>query len=273
MLVTGIVGIHVDSSVLTFDAVYCAVCVLSYMLLAIYNTKIDHVATKEFQYGYHKLEPLLIVTQALLIVFACIYAFMNSLRDIIHTHVIKNCMEVALLEGILGVLCIIICLGCYGGAKRYNSNILKLQAWVWVLDFIQSILIASAFMISRHIQTTKYYWITPYIDPMTTIFVVLTIVRQPMIIFYQSLLDLLDKSISPSTLLDVDNALQAMVLQYGKNFQVDSVITRKAGGQIFIIVMCKKSPNMSLDEVAKIKVSMIAALKNQPFSIDIKLAV
>jgi predicted Co/Zn/Cd cation transporter (cation efflux family) len=273
VVAAGIIGVHVDSSVLIFDAIYSTIGALSYLLLLFYNTKIYNPPTKEFQFGYNKLEPLLIVTQTILIVFSCIYALLSSIRDIIHAHLIKSFMEVALLECILGSICIVLWFGCYRGAKRYDSNLLRVQAWVWVMDCIQSVIIGSAFFIAHYLKTTKYYWITPYIDPIATIGLVLTIIRLPIIVFYENLLDLLDKSINPRDLLHVDKALQEMMAHYGTNFQVDSLITRKAGGKIFIIVLCKNTTNISIKDLAQIKDLILAALGTEFYSIDIKFAV
>lgn len=268
-----VVGIHTDSSAVVFDAIYCAIGTISNLLLITFNRKIDGPASDEFQFGYYKLVPALIAMQTLLIIFSCGYAVLTSIRDIFNFHVVKNFMEVALLQSFLGILCFIMYLKFRASAKKYDNDVLSVQAMSWLLNFAESALIASVFFFGHFIKGTQFAGITPYIDPIAMLFLVIMLIREPAISFYQNFLDLLDRSTDITIRSKIKRALRKISRENSPYLRVRSILTRKAGKRVFIVVMCKKTPEISLEQMARLKDRLSAELSGESTDFDILFAV
>ena len=273
LFLNGVVGVRNDSTALVFDAIYCAVSAMTYFLLTIYSKKIDSPADTKFQYGYAKLEPVIIVIQALGIIFSCLFALLMALRDIFHHHLVKSYFEITLLQSFLAIICFIISLMCYYYARKYNNQIILVQAMTWFLDCIQSVLMTLAFFIGIMVEGTKYAWISPYIDPIALCFFVVTVIRSPLILLHSNFMQLLDVSPEEDTADKIENIIYAITKKNMPHLEIERILQRKAGGKIFISVQCNSGCSVSIKEMAKLKKMIDKNLKNESFHVDLQIAV
>ena len=147
----------------------------------------------------------------------------------------------------------IVCLGCYYNGKKYNNRILSVQGLTWLLDCVQSGLIAIGFSIGVFVKGTRYAWISPYIDPVVMICLVFTIIREPMSVLSSTMLELLDVSTDEKMTGKLAKIISPIFNIHTPSLKIDTILKRKAGRKIFIYIMCKEAPDVTVTQLVELK--------------------
>ena len=250
-----IVGLRNDSTVVIFDALYSLVCVTCAYMLSIFSKRIESPATNRFEFGYYKIEPMLIFAQAVVILFSCFFALFTSIRDVFRDHVAstQNFLEITIIEIIAGIIGLIICMVFFYYGKKFKNAILLSQGTTWFVDCIQSGLIALGFSVGVFIKGTRYEWISPYIDPVLMFSLVLAILNEPLKLMRINALELLDAAMRTRDTKKLEESIRTTVNTMTPTLEIDTILKRKAGRKLFIYVLFKKTPNVSLEQIAELK--------------------
>ena len=249
----GVVGIHNDSTAITFDGLYCLVLSVGSIILLIYSRKIDAPPDRVFQFGYSKIEPTLVVTQTLIITFSCIYGLISTLRDIFNQHVINSFLEVTILQLSIAIVSLFVGVVCYYYGKKLVNKILLAQSMIWFLGSMESAMIAFGFSIGYFIQGTRFDWISPYIDPTIMICLVLTIIREPIRTLYINFMELLDASTDEKTAEKIEGSIRPLVNQQLPNLNIRTILERRSGKRLFIILLYERDSDVSVSQIAELR--------------------
>lgn len=256
-----IIGVHIDSTAITIDGMYCSIGIFSTYLIFLTSQKMNLHYSKKFQFGYYKLEPLVIVGEGALIIGSC--ALISAIRDIIHLHHVKNFLLPAFYQGVAACACFLMAFLFYRFARPKNNQLLLSQGLVWFIDGLQSILLSIAFFLGVGLDGTVYAFIIPYIDPVLVICLIFIIIREPIKLL----------KINSEELLDVmsdrqlGHKINRIVYEHFKEKSLDKFITkifiRKAGRAIFVHIVILPEIMLPLTSLQQIKTELIEKL-DQP---------
>lgn len=241
-----LIGAHIDSTAITIDGMYCSIGVFSTYLIFLTSQKMNLHYSKKFQFGYYKLEPLVILSEGILIIGSCAFALTSAVRDVIHLHHVKNFLLPALYQGVVAWACFVMAFLFYRFARPKNNQLLLSQGLVWLIDGLQSVLLSIAFFLGISLKDTAYAFIIPYIDPVLVICLIFIIIREPIKLLKinsEELLDVMSDS-------QLGNKIDQIVYEYFKKQNLDSLIAkifkRKAGRAIFIHIIILPEAQISL---------------------------
>jgi cation diffusion facilitator family transporter len=246
-----IIGIYVNSGAVVFDSFYCFFLSIGSTVLIFMSKKSYAPPSKNFQYGYSKFEPLMVFIQAAIVLVSCIYAGLTAARDLIYPNELSNFFIIILLEFFLLLISISMYLICQSNARRYRSRILKVQAISWWADVLQSLLLFLAFSFGSISDAIHLHWLTPYVDPIALIFLVISVIREPAYFLRKSLIELLD-GISPGkTFYKVEALIKEFLFKH--HFKITNFRFRKAGRRLYIRVMLSPRTDINLLELARVQ--------------------
>lgn len=263
-IICALAGIYVDSNAVIFDSIYCFFLVFGSFILVIISRKRLTPPNKNFQYGYDKLEPLMIFIQAGVILISCIYATLTAIRDLFHPYELHNFSLIASLELSLFVICFIMSFICNYYATRYKSHILKLEQLFWWTDSLQSLILGLAFSFGLISKSIHMEWLTPYIDPIALIFLVLSIIREPLFYIRKSLVELLDGVYPEKTHADIESTIKEFLEK--RRLEVSDLRFRQAGKKMFIRVMYLPRADINAEKLAKVQQDLNSFLKTTLFN-------
>ena len=267
------VGIHTDSTAITFDGLYCFILTVGSIILLRYSRKIDAPADKIFQFGYGKLEPTLLVAQTLAISFSCIYGLISTFRDIFQQHVIGSFIEITILQISIAIVSLFVGMGCYYSGKKLANKILLAQSMIWFLSGLESFMIAFGFSIGYLVEGTRYDWVSPYIDPVVMICLVLTIIGEPIRIFHTNLMELLDASTDEKKSKKIEDVIRPIINKQLPHLNIKSILVRKSGKMLFVILLYDRASDVSVSQIAELRDLLHENLVVTYGHVDVKIAV
>ncbi|KTD58102.1 cation efflux protein [Legionella sainthelensi] len=258
-----LIGTHIDSTAITIDGMYCSIGIFSTYLIFLASQKMNLHYSKKFQFGYYKLEPLVILGEGALIIGSCAFALTSAIRDIIHLHYVKNFLLPAFYQGIAACACFLMAFLFYRFARPRNNQLLLSQGLVWFIDGLQSIMLSIAFFLGVILNGTAYAFIIPYIDPVLVICLIFIIIREPIKLLKINSEELLDVMSDQQ----LGNKIDRIVYKHFKERNLDKFITkifiRKAGRAIFVHIIILPEIMLPLTSLRQIKTELIEKL-NQP---------
>ncbi|WP_133128481.1 cation transporter [Legionella nagasakiensis] len=258
-----IVGVHINSTAITVDGMYCLIALLSSYLILIASQKINSPFSAKFQFGYFKLEPIVIAFEGIMIITTCLYALSTAARDLIHTHQVKSFFIPAVFQGVVAIGCLIMAFLFFLYAKPKDNRLLLSQGIVWLIDGLQSTFIAVAFSLGILLKNTAWASIIPYIDPILVICLIFIIIREPIKLLKASSEDLLDVAPQSKLSKQIDTLIHQYLKENNLDNQVDRIIKRKAGRAIFVYIMFSPTIHVSAQHLFKIKQDIEKSLSHK----------
>jgi cation diffusion facilitator family transporter len=246
-----LLGLHDNSAAVIFDGFYCLFLALCSFFLILMSNKLNGPPDKSFQFGYAKFEPLMVFIQAAIIVLSCAYASLSAVRDLIHHHQVKGFGSLAILQSFLFLISSSMSYVCQFQAKKHNNRVLKIQGLSWYADAIQSILLTISFLLGFYSKQLYIEKVVPYIDPIALIFLVVSVVREPLRILKLSLMELLDGIHPGHYNADIEHALKKFFQKHPLKYK--DFMIRKAGMNIYVQVSCSPNDKMNLVDLANVQ--------------------
>lgn len=244
-LITKSLTLGIDSSYAVLDL---ALLIPSIILL----NKLKLSSTKTYNFGYFKLEPLIVVLRGLLILSICITGIVTSVQQLIYPVITVQNYSVAIGFGTFSFL---FASALWFWLKRENKKIrsqlidanaigCKVEA---IISFGMVIGFPLGFWLSKY-----NIGFSLYIDPLMAICLSLYLITHPVEILKDSFKDLLD--ISPGQEKEsaisnvVDNFLQTSYQMNGNS----KIKLRRAGRKYFATISYEVMSNMTFEAVQNI---------------------
>jgi len=232
-LVPAVIGIVVDSITLILDAGSSLIILLTAGLMYFSINKIHLPADENYNFGYHKLEPLTASIQGGLIIAACAISIKFALQDLVHPEDIHNYTLPAVATFFSGVLGVFITAYLKKTAARTKSQMLKAAGLHWTTDTALSFCVAAGFCFGILLQNLGYAKITPYVDPVMAIMLALFFIFPPIKDLTHNVLELLDAA----PMEDIRHKINTVVDQHKpRAIAVHRLRLRKAGPKVFVDV-------------------------------------
>ena len=71
-------------------------------------------------------------------------------------------------------------------SKKYESETIKAELYMWKLDVVSSLGVAVAFVVQVLLLHTKLHFLTPYIDPAVAAVMAILLIRSCMILRFRA---------------------------------------------------------------------------------------
>jgi len=251
--VIGIVsGILTDSATLIIQTfLYIIDVIIAVLSLRILN-KLANPPDENYNFGYYKLEPILVNSQGALMIAGAMIGIMFAIQDIIHEDDVKNYFLIFTTTCVVLFINFSIWLYLYFNYRRIKSPFLKAAAMQWLSNLYETVGIIGGFFISylmQHSANQAIAKLSPYIDPAMAIILSLFILKIPVKLYKESLVDLLDanpgKNISDEITIYAKNVLK-------EKFNLESKVEiklRKAGRGMFLILFFNVPASYSFGQV------------------------
>jgi cation diffusion facilitator family transporter len=183
-----------DSQAILLDGLFD----LTYFFAALFTFKVAQLVHREdddrFPYGYAYFEPLVNGVKGLLVLGISIMAFVNAAAALFTG---GRPIE----EGYAILYAVAATLGCIGfaffvchGARLSASPLLRIDASNWIINAAISACVLIAFSSILLLRDTAYEYLTPYVDPMVVVTVILISLSVPVRMAWQALMELLNRA-------------------------------------------------------------------------------
>ena len=145
---------------------------------------------------YTPLQMLCLVVAFLLVKYSVLLALtcnlmVENIKLLLHGGHEVDAGSIAIFE-------LLVCLGCAGMylllghySKKYESTTIKAELYMWKLDVISSMGVAVAFAVQMILLTTRFRFLTPYIDPAVAVIMALLLITEPVKEIFQSIKNLI----------------------------------------------------------------------------------
>jgi cation diffusion facilitator family transporter len=254
--VIGIIsGILSDSSTLIIQTFLYIIDVIIAVLTLRILKKLANPPDENYNFGYYKLEPILVNSQGALMIAGAMIGIMFAIQDIIHEDNVDHYLLIFTTTCAVFFINFSIWFYLYINYKRIKSPFLKAASMQWVSNLLETIGIIGGFTISYLMQYSanpNLARLAPYVDPAMAIILSLFILKIPVKLYKESLVDLLDanpgKEISDAITLYAKHALK-------EKFDLESKVEiklRKAGRGMFLILIFNVPISCPFEQVQRI---------------------
>lgn len=146
--------------------------------------------TEKHPYGYSQVESLfLLVKYSVLLALTCNLLVENVKLLFQGGHDVD--------AGSIAVFEFIVCLGCAAMylllshySKKYESDTIKAELYMWKLDIVSSMGVAAAFAVQMILVQTRGKFLVPYIDPTVAVIMALFLIKEPVKVIFRSIRNL-----------------------------------------------------------------------------------
>ncbi|RDU60346.1 cation transporter [Helicobacter marmotae] len=162
-------GIFVQSMAVIFDGFVALISVGLGALSVITSRYIYKEDDDIFQYGYVRFEPMVNLFKSLVLLFVCVYAFINALQSIIHGGYEVELGGAALYSLCACMFCALLFSYTFLYARALDSDLIKVDNTEWKIDCV---LYLGALVAFGVIYAMPYFGLTYsstfalYIDPL-----------------------------------------------------------------------------------------------------------
>lgn len=255
-------GLAVKSHAVVFDG-FVSLASVGLGALSVLTSRYIYKEDDEiFQYGYMRFEPMVNLFKSLVLIFVCIYAFINAL-----SHLLRGGYEVHLGGAAVYSLCaFVFCLVLFVytnfASKILESDLIKVDNIEWKIDCVLYVGTVVAFgviyvcyneLLSFNTSENAEFWhkLTFYIDPFLLCVLSLTLCISPLKIAIENFKDLV--MLAPRELDDkITKIMENLSQKYG--FSDYDTHTAKSGRFFMVevnILVHKdfQSPVANLDKI------------------------
>ena len=245
-------GILTDSATLIIQTfLYIIDVIVAVLSLRILKT-LTNPPDENYNFGYHKLEPILVNSQGALMIAGAMIGIMFAIQDIIHEDDIKNYFLIFTTTcGVFGIN-FSIWLYLYLNYRRIRSPFLRAAVMQWLSNLYETAGIIGGFIISylmQHSANQAIARLSPYVDPTMAIILSLFILKIPVKLYKESLVDLLDANPGKN--------ISDAITDYTRNFLKEKfdleravgIKLRKAGRGMFLILFFNVPADYSFEQV------------------------
>lgn len=147
--------------------------------------------TEKRPYGFSQIESLFIIIKYSVLLFVTIQLFIDSVQTILSGGHSVDASSIALFEFCVFLGCFIMYQILSHYRKKYESDSIRAELYVWKLDVLSSIGVSLAFFAQIVLQKTSFAWAAPYIDPVVAIIMSLCLIVEPIKTIWTNLKELI----------------------------------------------------------------------------------
>jgi predicted Co/Zn/Cd cation transporter (cation efflux family) len=160
-----LLGLLSGSQSIVFDGLFSVIDTLVLMLALTAARLVQREGDRRFQYGYWHIEPMVLAFNGSVLMFLCLYAFINAVGSFLEG---GRELELDWALGYAAAACIVT-FGMYFYERRANrrvrSELLRLDTQSWLMSALIATALLAAFALAWAIKGTRFAPFAPYVDP------------------------------------------------------------------------------------------------------------
>ena len=168
-----LLGLLSGSQSIVFDGLFSVIDTLVLMLALAAARLVQREGNRRFQYGYWHIEPMVLAFNGSVLMFLCLYAFINAVSSFLEG---GRELELDWALGYALAACIVT-FSMYFYERRENrqvrSELLRLDTQSWFMSALIATALLVAFALAWAIKGTRFAPFAPYVDP--TVLALLTL--------------------------------------------------------------------------------------------------
>lgn len=241
-----IIGLMVNSITLLLDSSVSMVVAIATGLMYVTVKKVHLPPDDLYNFGYGKFEPFTVMIHGGLVIASCIISVKYAIMNILHVEDISEYALPTIGSFAAIIFAAIIMLYLRRVAKRTGSAMLKSISVQWTNDTISYAGIFTGFFVGWILIRKGYSNITPFIDPGMTIILAVALVRVPIKVVMENILELLDAVPGAPTRSRIKEVIEQY---YPFGLEIHRVRSRKAGQKIFVEICFYAPEHLSIIEI------------------------
>ncbi|MDO5292309.1 MAG: cation diffusion facilitator family transporter [bacterium] len=179
MLVEGLMAYLTNSHSILMDFVFDITDLIMIGPFLLLVPLLYKPVTERRPYGFSQVESLFLVIKYSILLIITFQLVIENVESIIQGGYELDAGAIAVFEFCVFAGCLVMYLLLSYYSKKYESDTVRAELYVWKLDVISSIGVALAFFAQIGLQKTSLSFIAPYIDPVVAIVMSLFLIVEP----------------------------------------------------------------------------------------------
>lgn len=190
MIVEGIMAYITHSHSILMDCVFDVTDLIMIGPFLFLVPLLYRPVTERRPYGFAQVESLFLVIKYTVLLVITIQLITDSVQTILDGGHSVNAGAIAIFEFVIFLGCAALYLLLSYFSKRYESMTIHAELYAWKLDIIGSLGVSLAFAFEVILRKTNAAWFGPYIDPIVAIIMALFLIREPILMIFVNLKNL-----------------------------------------------------------------------------------
>jgi cation diffusion facilitator family transporter len=185
-------GLMIGSRAIMFDGMYSFVdVILTFGSLAV-SRLVTREPSRQFQFGYWHLEPMVGAVQSALLATACLYGVVDAIQALLSGGYDVSFGSGAIWVGVMGVLGMAMAAYINWLARSQRSLLLEIDYRSWLLSGVLSLALLASYGIAIWLKDSTYRHWVPYIDPAMLLLLSLALLPMPVKTLFDAMRDVLE---------------------------------------------------------------------------------
>jgi cation diffusion facilitator family transporter len=236
-MLSGIIGGYIAwrglSITIFVDSAYSFFSVLVDFIALTVAHKLCRSKEQNFNFGYYKLEPIVVNLESILIISIAVVAVTLSAVAFMHGGEHSHYELAIAYAGVAAIICFSMNRLCSKAQKQTGSKILFADAKVWRADGLVSAAAFVGFSLALLTKDTPWFQYARFVDPILACGIAIFIVREPIKMIRESFMELLDTTTNTDLEQQIDHLVRE-VFSSQQKIQLSKVKTNTAGRHINI---------------------------------------
>lgn len=271
-VVGGYIALRSQSITIFIDSAYSFFSVLVDFIALAAAHKLCKVHDRDFNYGYYKLEPIVVNLESLLIIAIAVIAVTLSVLAFMHGGEQTNFKLAIAYAGVAAIVCFGMNRLCQNAQKKTGSKILFADAKVWRADGLVSAAAFIGFSLALVAKGTSWFAYARFVDPILACGIALYIVREPIKMIRESFMELLDTNPDSDLAAKIDSIVRE-AFNSEEQIQLSRVRTNTAGRHININIGYELPEMISRKDLDACNSTIREALERQFRSVSVNFYV
>lgn len=260
MAVEGIMAYVTNSSSILIDFVFDITELIMIWPFLFLVPLLYKPVTEKRPYGFAQIESLFIIIKYSVLLFITIQLFIDSLHTILDGGHAVDAGSIAIFEFCVFIGCFIMYKVLSYYRKKYESDSIRAELYVWKLDVLSSLGVSFAFFAQMILQKTSFSWAAPYIDPVVAIIMSLCLIIEPVRMIGISLKELVLFAPKKEIMDEIRETAQRYIENGMYKLQFLDVI--QTGRKTWVEVYIRSHDNnINISELKNIRNEIISELK------------
>lgn len=260
MAVEGIMAYVTNSSSILIDFVFDITELIMIWPFLFLVPLLYKPVTEKRPYGFAQIESLFIIIKYSVLLFITIQLFIDSVHTILDGGHAVDAGSIAIFEFCVFIGCFIMYKVLSYYRKKYESDSIRAELYVWKLDVLSSLGVSFAFFAQMILQKTSFSWAAPYIDPVVAIIMSLCLIIEPVRMIGISLKELVLFAPKKEIMDEIRETAQRYIENGMYKLQFLDVI--QTGRKTWVEVYIRSHDNnINISELKNIRNEIISELK------------
>ncbi len=196
-----------NSEAVLIDGVYSLINFAVALVALKVSEMVQRPDNEFYPFGYVIYEPILNLITGLLILLVTVFALFSSPTELCSGGRPVNAFVTCIYAMLATLLCGIVTYYLRRQSGLIKSPIVAVDVKNWWIDTLISAGVAIAFFIAIVIEKTPYAALTPYVDPVVVIVLVLAMLPVPWHIIRENWAQIVSRAVDPECLAEVEKQL------------------------------------------------------------------